>query len=139
MSVNKKQPCPRCIFSANTELPTSSLPTKVLHQLRPPCQGIQTLHGSEPRNLCGFFRCKDTLTIRKLQRNPGTYPKKSTKIKNFLHKQVRVWGIFQGYVGFFLETRTLHRCFCPFINHPFQRWYNGTFLKSDPETLRNDK
>ena len=132
MSVNKKQTCLKMYFFSTFELPTSSLPTKVFHQLRLPCQGIQTLHGSEPSFV--FFQCKDTL-----QWNPGTYPKKSPKIKNFLHKQVRVWGIFQGYVGFFLETRTLHRCFCPFINHPFQRWYNGTFLKSDPETLRKDR
>ena len=113
------------LFSAPPSYPLTHFQQKS-SMLRLPCQGIQTLHGSEPRNLCGFFRCKDTVTIRKLQRNPGTYPKKSTKIKNFLHKQVRVWSVFQGYVGFFLETRTLHSCFCP-------------FFKSDPETLRKDR
>ncbi len=48
---------------------------------------------------------------RNIQQTLGTYPRypKIPVWKDFLHKEVRVWGVFQGYVGVFLDQQKGHK------------------------------
>ena len=108
------------------------------------CKGLQTSNGTDH----GIYILTETLkpqigilnlsshthifasffNPRKFQQTPGTYPRypKVQIWKDFLHKQVvfRVWGMFQGCVGVFLQIQL----FLPDRDFPWFTFFFVNFM-----------